>query len=1000
MNRYSRQNLTYGNSATEKLFYSRVVLIGLDGGLATEIAKNLILSGLNNLWLFDIKPGDDSYKFKPRSGLDSMIHGNTLQDDMVGFYYLDEESIKYPQLDTTGKSTRTEILIRELSKLNPNSNILEFNEIETFNDKDLVIMCSNQKIDGFSKLIDNINNANCKLVWASCKGVMGFVFSDSLKNHEIIDMDGENYEPIQIESISQSGMVDTIENIGNLQDNDLILIDNVILESGIEIKTQYPNVSLKFRIKIIGKNKIKLIMIEDENLNCQEILNLLSELTNGTLQKVKEKKLINNISILESMKEENENSKNFDKVLANLFWDFADTEFPATIEDLKNWLDTKGKRLNSNYPVSYLRKIIKSLYYQIPCFESIIGAFASNEVIKLLTNKFEPIDQWLFFSEPDLIPDEDDILKETGEIITPLFGNKCKDFIEKSKWLLVGCGAIGCEMLKNLSLLGFKNLIITDPDHIEISNLSRQFLFTNNDIGKSKSEVAARQVLKYASKKGLSSKLSVTDYKEKLGYENQKFVNELFEDHKIDGVINALDNIEARKYMDEQCFRFQKPLFESGTQGVKGNTQPVIPFLTETYSNSSDPPQENSYPVCTIKNFPNQIHHTIHWAMDHFEFFKRAPENYNKYISNPNYLDELEGFNKNQAIKDIKIINENYSDSWESCAKFAYKMYQENYRDQILQILHNFPPDNLNNDGTLFWSKGKRCPSLLNFDNNGDVIYEYIFELSKLLCYIYNISDEYSILDVKNIEFKEYQFQPSDGVKISKNDEEEKDSSKVNHKDVENLQIFEPKCTNVRPIIFEKDDDSNHHINFIKCSSNLRALNYGIKPIGFDETKSIAGKIIPAVATTTSLVSGLITVEILKYCIQKANNNWDLNIYKSSFNNLATNLHIFSTPIDAPILKIGEKELNSWEKFEDKADIKVSDFLEKYSKVFETKIIMLLHNSSILYAEFMNTNCNLDDSISVLLNKNLETVNYPVDLIIGSEDDIELPTIKLIKSDF
>ena len=120
-----------------------------------------------------------------------MIHGNTLQDDMVGFYYLDEESIKYPQLDTTGKSTRTEILIRELSKLNPNSNILEFNETETFNDKDLVIMCSNQKVDGFSKLIDNINNANCKLVWASCKGVIGFVFSDSLKNHEILSVDSK-----------------------------------------------------------------------------------------------------------------------------------------------------------------------------------------------------------------------------------------------------------------------------------------------------------------------------------------------------------------------------------------------------------------------------------------------------------------------------------------------------------------------------------------------------------------------------------------------------------------------------------------------------------------------------------------------------------------------------------------------------------------------------------------------------------------------------------------
>ena len=59
-------------------------------------------------------------------------------------------------------------------------------------------------------------------------------------------------------------------------------------------------------------------------------------------------------------------------------------------------------------------------------------------------------------------------------------------------------------------------------------------------------------------------------------------------------------------------------LFESGTMGMKGNTQPVIPFLTETYSNSNDPVVEKEFPVCTIKNFPNSIQHTIHWARDYF----------------------------------------------------------------------------------------------------------------------------------------------------------------------------------------------------------------------------------------------------------------------------------------------------------------------------------------------------------------------------------------------
>ena len=64
------------------------------------------------------------------------------------------------------------------------------------------------------------------------------------------------------------------------------------------------------------------------------------------------------------------------------------------------------------------------------------------------------------------------------------------------------------------------------------------------------------------------------------------------------------------QYMDRRCVFFQKPLLESGTLGTKANTQVVIPFLSESYSSSQDPP-EKSIPSCTVKNFPNAIEHTI-----------------------------------------------------------------------------------------------------------------------------------------------------------------------------------------------------------------------------------------------------------------------------------------------------------------------------------------------------------------------------------------------------
>lgn len=118
-------------------------------------------------------------------------------------------------------------------------------------------------------------------------------------------------------------------------------------------------------------------------------------------------------------------------------------------------------------------------------------------------------------------------------------------------------------------------ITVTDPDHIETSNLTRQFLFRQKHVKKPKSGTAAATLLQMNPLLNghISARLDkVSDQTDDI------YSDEFFQAQNV--VVNALDNVKARVYVDSRCVANSKPLFESGTLGPKGHVQVIIPHKT------------------------------------------------------------------------------------------------------------------------------------------------------------------------------------------------------------------------------------------------------------------------------------------------------------------------------------------------------------------------------------------------------------------------------------
>lgn len=369
--------------------------------------------------------------------------------------------------------------------------------------------------------------------------------------------------------------------------------------------------------------------------------------------------------------------------------------------------------------------------------------------------------------------------------IAKVIGDATFAKIQQAKVLLVGAGGIGCELLKDLVLMGYGEIHVVDLDTIDLSNLNRQFLFRHKDIKKPKSTTAVNAVLSFNVHR---SKL--VPYMANI-MDPQLFPMEWFDQFAF--VFNALDNIQARSYVNKMCLFLKKPLIESGTTGFNGQVTPIFPYKTECYECTvKETPK--TYPVCTIRSTPSQPVHCVTWAKSYLfgQLFGEEEE----VVGDLGTDNQTEIRNLQNEQNELKNLRQNVG--------------AEDFYKEVLEKV-------------------------------------FIKDINRLL----------AIEDLWKTRKKPVPLQWSVQSAMSDTDvsagQEVWPLEKNVYLLIKSIRALQ-KRENRANLEFDKDDEDT--LDFVVAASNIRSWMFHIPIKSKFDIKQIAGNIIPAIATTNAIISG------------------------------------------------------------------------------------------------------------------------------------------------
>ena len=956
LNKFSRQIAALGAEATAKLIKMKVIIVGMRG-TGVETAKNLALQGMGAITVID----------------NNVCH---IRDTGVNFFINDD--------DVMSKKSRADAVAPKLQELNPICAVKVASTLteEIIRQHNALVITEFTPLDTLITLNESCRMFKVSFFYAFTGGVSTSIFVDHGTSHVITDSTGE--KPLQklifdikpldngeclIRYEHPEGQPPETFDSGTFEISEVIGMDGI---NGLVITGSHP-----------GKDPVKTLRIPLDGRTMPPYI------TGGLLVEKKVPVVHPMQSLASKIKEVGETVStdllNWGSELKQHLSFVAVSKFysvkshlprPHSVEDA-NLVVELAKHSLANQEVvlsdfeideEYIKKYASIVGVELQPMAAFVGGVLAQEVVKC-TGKYVPIPGFLHFSALEALPDEAVPVESTvprghrNDELATVYGWPLVEQMSNLKYFMVGCGALGCEFMKNFALNSVccgpaGKLVVTDADRIELSNLTRQFLFREHNVGQPKSRAAGVMA------KVMNPSFNVESLEMFVGAKTEEWFNDDFW-LGLDGVCNALDNMEAREYVDTQCVKYEKSLLESGTMGTKGNVDTVCPFKTKTYRDGGVAHEGGGVPMCTLRNFPQVTDHCIEWARDQFELmFVKLFKKCENYLQNAEKFEEdmLGTTSKEDALLEMKLVTEVLractNISIGSCAQLAFCVFHYRFRDNILDLQSKYPKDcrMIDKNGVdkgPFWSEKKRYPTPASFDVNDDSHLDFLLSTTCLFAVGLGLippkreGDDDWLREYRN---KEFIINLASTLKVpgyiaGPVATEDMDAEALQSMKETADNLFRDMFADLRTIAasarlpavtladFEKDDDLNFHIAFISSAANLRCDNYSIKRTNFQSTKVIAGKIIAAIATTTAAVCGLVMLELFKLLLNKPtdaymnrNINLGTNVYTSFTQEPPTRFNTWTKRVDPDL-----EDLPA-EAFDDKGKVK-DEYKETVTRV-------------------------------------------------------------------